>query len=314
MASPLFSAALLALASVPASANVPPPHPSLRVLEEALLSQSGEELTAPNDGIGEFYRRVEERITEHRRTIRYWKTTVNRLRRRHGELAATETHPTQASLDGLSAWLTEARAADDQITRLLGDYAQDIERWTRRLDEYDAEVINATVWNWANWNITGSVSLVRGDINALSAELSNLRRTTTHFQDAICSAPALLERMITVLMESPTTLSGVEIRIYSADWCGPCQWMHRSLHDAGFDERLPVTVGGTSRFVTIVNVDTTNWSSAEARRNGISGYPTIRILVGGAVVRTIDGAVDSAELQRELQAVLAQTPPPHETR
>lgn len=97
---------------------------------------------------------------------------------------------------------------------------------------------------------------------------------------------------------------GIEIRIYSADWCGPCQFLHHSLDAAGYHDLLPVQIGGHTRQITIITVDTTNWDWNEAERNGIDGYPTSQVRIHGHVVGTVMGGMSADRFRESVQAVL----------
>ena len=81
---------------------------------------------------------------------------------------------------------------------------------------------------------------------------------------------------------------------FCAEWCGPCRMVAPILEE--------LSVENTERFKVVkVNLDD---NSGLAAHYSIRSIPTILILKGGEVVKTIIGAKPKAALLKEIEEVL----------
>ena len=80
-----------------------------------------------------------------------------------------------------------------------------------------------------------------------------------------------------------------------APWCGPCRAVAPVLEEIARDNDGKLKV---VKLNTDENPDVT-------RRYGITSIPTMHVVVGGEVVKTLVGAMPKPKLMRELEPYLA---------
>ncbi|CCH73843.1 thioredoxin [Nostocoides australiense] len=80
-----------------------------------------------------------------------------------------------------------------------------------------------------------------------------------------------------------------------APWCGPCRAVAPVLEEIARDNDGKIKV---VKLNTDENPDVT-------RRYGITSIPTMHVVVGGEVVKTLVGAMPKPKLMRELEPYLA---------